>query len=179
MSVIDSIPYDIEGTKHSDAGKNDSDDRSSTSRVTIVTQTLRNAAHVTCIDKRNLTIPLLIVMLGVAAAAAFLAVGIAGANADQDERFTNQATDVIHEIGLSWKDFVEAGMWTHQQCRGNISRTDFREIYENLEAVNLPLQALNWVTNITGRWPIICSVRRAISLQKPMWSKPTPWAKRQ
>jgi signal transduction histidine kinase/CheY-like chemotaxis protein len=149
MSVIDTIPRDIDDSKHSDAGKNGSDDRSVSSRVTFVTQTLRNAAHVTFIDKRNLSIPFLIMLLGAAAAAAFLAVGIAGANADQDARFMNQATDVIHEISLSWKDFVEAGMWTHQECRDNISRTEFREIYENLEAVNLPLQALEWVPNIT------------------------------
>lgn len=101
--------------------------------------------------KSNMMIIGLIIFLGAATCAAFLALGITAAKKDQEEQFTRRADDIISRMQRSWEDYVTAAAWVHGRCRGrNFTRNDFRRTYEYLIASGLQFQALQFDPNITN-----------------------------
>jgi signal transduction histidine kinase/CHASE1-domain containing sensor protein/CheY-like chemotaxis protein len=124
------------------------DDQSVFSQVTAI-QAFNHAATF-FVYTRNWRIPIIICLIGVVASSAFLAVGITGANRDQEEYFESLAEALIQEFDHSWRDYETAGMWIHEACRDHdVSRTKFRELYEHLKAGGLEFQAASWAPNVT------------------------------
>ncbi|KAG7354498.1 signal transduction histidine kinase [Nitzschia inconspicua] len=92
----------------------------------------------------------LIITLGAATCAAFLAVGITAANKDQSEQFHRLASDLTNQIQQAWEDYVAAAAWIHGRCRDrNFSRADFLQTYEYLNNSGLDFQAAQFDPNIT------------------------------
>jgi CHASE1-domain containing sensor protein len=92
----------------------------------------------------------LIVFLGAATCAGFLAIGITAANRDQSDQFNRLAQDLTNQIQQAWEDYVVAASWIHGQCRGrNFTRADFRQTYEYLRGSGLDFQAAQFDPNIT------------------------------
>ena len=92
----------------------------------------------------------LILVLGFAVAAAFLAVGISGNNKDQQDQFEQTATDIVNNIQLAWFDYSNAAAIIHNRCRSrNFTRAQFRNLYEYLIAGGLDFQAAQFDPNIT------------------------------
>jgi len=52
-----------------------------------------------------------IIVLGAAASAALLAVGILGAQTDSTHEFEREAEELVHAIDLSWKNYEMMGLW--------------------------------------------------------------------
>lgn len=101
---------------------------------------------------RLLSIPLLIVIVGALTSAAFMSVGILNALQDQQDSFTKGANNVIRRFTRYWEDYVNAASWIHGRCRDqrlNLTRTEFREMYEYLVASGLDFQAAQFDPNIT------------------------------
>ncbi len=92
----------------------------------------------------------LIVVLGAATCAAFLAVGITEAKEDETDEFTNRAHDLVMELERAWEDYVAAAAWMHGRCRNrDFTRADFRVSYEYLKGSGLQFQAVQFDPNIT------------------------------
>lgn len=92
----------------------------------------------------------LIFLIGVALSAAFLTIGIMGARQDKDDEFMRRASELVKEIEASWKDYEVAGLWIHEACRHrDISRDDFRDLYEHLSYGGLEFQAAEFIPNVT------------------------------
>jgi hypothetical protein len=92
----------------------------------------------------------LIVFLGAATSAAFLVVGISGANMEQSDQFNRLAHELVTQIQQSGEDYVTAASAIHGQCRGrNFTRSDFRQTYEYLLGTGLDFQAAQFDPKIT------------------------------
>ena len=62
-------------------------------------------------------VSLLVVVLGAAACAGFLAVGITSARQDEYDQFDRRAQDLVSNIQRAWEDYVTAASWIHGRCR--------------------------------------------------------------
>jgi CHASE1-domain containing sensor protein len=94
---------------------------------------------------------LLIIFLGAATCAAFLAIGIKAAKEDQESLFERHADDLVNRIQRSIEDYVTAASWIHGRCRGrNFTREEFRQTYEYLINSGLDFQAAQFDPNITN-----------------------------
>lgn len=92
----------------------------------------------------------LIVMLGATTAAAFLGVGITTARTDQQESFQRLGADLVKKVQGALEDYVNAAAYVHGRCRNrNVSRSEFREVYEYLVSSGLDFQAAQFDPNIT------------------------------
>ena len=75
----------------------------------------------------------LIITVGMVASTLFLGFGISGAEREQRVQFDNLAVEVVSLIQTAWKDYETAALWLYESCRSNnISRREFREVYEYL-----------------------------------------------
>lgn len=90
---------------------------------------------------------ILITLIGAGVSSAFLALGLSGAQRDQDLQFHRQASEVVLGVKTSWESYVGAALWIHEACRSTAdqsttigistkicSREDFKELYEYLLA---------------------------------------------
>jgi signal transduction histidine kinase len=92
----------------------------------------------------------LILVLGLASSAAFLAVGISSAHEEQKLNFERGAADLIKRIQSEFEQYVSAASVIHNRCRSrNFSRQDFRDLYEYLIDGGLDLKAVQFTPNIT------------------------------
>jgi hypothetical protein len=110
---------------------------------------------------RTLIFSILIALIGVAVSAAFLGLGLRGADSDKRLQFERQASEIIKAVEGTWNDFEVAGLWIHEKCRssadqkdtrlprGICSREDFLELYEYLLHTGLEFEAIAWVPNVT------------------------------
>jgi hypothetical protein len=110
---------------------------------------------------RTLIFSILIALIGVGVSAAFLGLGLRGADSDKRLDFERQASEIIKSVEGTWKDFEVAGLWIHEKCRSSVdqidthlprgicSREDFLELYEYLLSTGLEFEAIAWVPNVT------------------------------
>jgi hypothetical protein len=110
---------------------------------------------------RTMAFSILIALIGVGVSAAFLGLGLRGAESDKTLQFESQASVIIKAVEGTWNDFEVAGLWIHEACRssanqkdthlarGICSREDFLELYEYLVSTGLDFQAIAWVPNVT------------------------------
>jgi hypothetical protein len=110
---------------------------------------------------RTMAFTILIALIGVGVSAAFLGLGLRGAESDKTLQFESQASVIIKAVEGAWNDFEVAGLWIHEACRssanqkdnhisrGICSREDFLELYEYLVSTGLDFQAIAWVPNVT------------------------------
>ncbi|CAB9497110.1 respiration control sensor protein ArcB [Seminavis robusta] len=92
----------------------------------------------------------LIVLLGVGASAAFLAVGLSGAQRQQTDQFQRSAKDLATSIQTTFERYVTAANYVHHYCRNrSFSRQDFRSIYELLIEDGLDFKAVQFDPNVT------------------------------
>jgi hypothetical protein len=110
---------------------------------------------------RTLIFSILIALIGVGVSAAFLGLGLRGADSDKGLEFNKQASEIIKAVEGTWKDFEVAGLWIHEKCRssayqkdthlprGICSREDFLELYEYLLSTGLEFEEIAWVPNVT------------------------------
>lgn len=108
---------------------------------------------------------LLILLIGGSAAAAFLTIGIVGANNDEERLFAQRATALVKNVQSAWSDYETFGLWIHQACRKmdlsthlvtnetvydeGCSRRDFRELYEYILSIGLSFQSAQFMPNVT------------------------------
>ena len=93
---------------------------------------------------------LLIVVIGMATSAAFLAVGISSAMEKQNKQFERFALDLINKISGTWDNYMYAALLIHSRCRDrNFTRAQFRDFYEYLIADGLQFQAAQFNPNIS------------------------------
>lgn len=110
---------------------------------------------------RTLIFSILIFLIGLGVSAAFLGLGLRGADSDKRLLFERQASEIIKAIEGTWNDFEIAGLWIHENCRssadqkdtnlprGICSREDFLELFEYLLSTELEFEAIAWVPNVT------------------------------
>jgi hypothetical protein len=91
----------------------------------------------------------LVVVLGCAAAAAFISIGLIGARKEQDEQFNRRSSEVVISIGTTWNAYEFIGLHTHNICRKGVTRREFRELYEHLNSTDLVFQSAVWLPNVT------------------------------
>jgi len=111
--------------------------------------------------ERPILLFLLMVMLGLGVTAAFVALGVRGAQNDHQLRLEKQASDIVKSVESTWNYYKMAAMWIHDRCRSTAdhgtgdgafsicSRTDFRTLYEYLVANGLEFQSIAYVPNVT------------------------------
>ena len=120
-------------------------DRNKESRENL--KVMRNATS------RTWSITILLVLMGSAASAIFLYMGISGAKNEQQQNFERRATEFSKEIDAAWDDYEGAIRWTHSECRNwrndNFTYDDFEALYHYLVYGGLDFFSINWVPNIT------------------------------
>jgi signal transduction histidine kinase/CheY-like chemotaxis protein len=93
----------------------------------------------------------LVLLVGAAASAAFMAIGINGSNQIQDDLFDRHAAEIASSIETSWQSYEVAGLYAHEAGRSrNVSRKEFRELYEYLISTGLVFQVTSYNANITN-----------------------------
>ncbi|KAI2498686.1 phosphorelay sensor kinase [Fragilaria crotonensis] len=93
----------------------------------------------------------LVLLVGAAASAAFMAIGIDGSNQIQDDLFDRHAAEIAGSIETSWQSYEVAGLYVHEAGRSrNVSRKEFRELYEYLISTGLVFQVTSYNANITN-----------------------------
>lgn len=98
----------------------------------------------------------LVVIMGAAAAASFLYLGITYACHEADDEFERRASDLAQEIDAAWQDYETAGLWVHQSCHDwrkpnntQCDREGFERLYHYLVFGGLDFYGVEWVPNIT------------------------------
>ena len=128
-----------------------------------------SSSNTTRTAKAAWKIALLITLLGCAASAAFLSIGILSARRDSQNNFESDVDQVAGQIHNAFREYETAGRWVHQFCMGHklllVDRAEgnnssrpfftpnfrslFRELYESIVAQGLPLYAIQYVPNVT------------------------------
>jgi CHASE1-domain containing sensor protein len=92
----------------------------------------------------------LTILVGVVASSLFLSLGIITTGNQVDEHFTRRATEVAREIEGSWDDVETKALWLHTACRPrDITRPQFRELYEHMSHKGVNFQAISCAYNVT------------------------------
>ena len=113
----------------------------SNSSLTSLKETIRN---------RPGLVVFLILILGVGASTAFLAVGLGGAQREQTDQFQSNAVDITISIQQQVDRYLTAAMYVHHYCRNHsFSRQDFRDLYEYLIEDGLDFKAVQFDPNVT------------------------------
>jgi signal transduction histidine kinase/CheY-like chemotaxis protein len=88
--------------------------------------------------------------VGVFASALFLSLGIITTRHQMDEHFTRRATELVKGIEGAWDDVDTKALWLHAACRPrDITRSQFRELYELINNNGMAFQAISCAYNIT------------------------------
>lgn len=111
----------------------------------------------------------LILLLGSAASAAFLAVGIKVTRKDHEQDFQREASEFSQSIESAMRDYELFGLWVHQDCfqsfpnnshielgdgdiashLGYCSREDFHRLYRHIASVGVEFNSIQFLPNIT------------------------------
>jgi signal transduction histidine kinase/CheY-like chemotaxis protein len=92
----------------------------------------------------------LTILVGVFASSLFLSLGIITTGNQVDEHFTRRATELVREIEGAWDDVETKALWLHDTCRPrDITRTQFREVYELISNNGMDFQAMSCAYNIS------------------------------
>ena len=111
----------------------------------------------------------LIVLIGAAAASAFVTLGLVGAFHETKSSFEHRAKDLTYSIDSAFHDYQIFGLWTHESCfkpnhrnvnislwqdpaqhLGFCSREDFSRLYAYIQSVGVEVQAIEFIPNITN-----------------------------
>jgi len=118
----------------------------------------------TTFQERPILLSALIVLLGMGVTAAFIALGVKGAQREQYMRLEKLGSDVAKAVQSTWNYYNMAALWIHDSCRSTAdhafyynnnasfpicSRADFRSLYEYLLADGLEFQSISFVPNVT------------------------------
>jgi hypothetical protein len=100
--------------------------------------------------KRVIRIPALIIIIGAAASALILKIGISAARSKQSKQFKHQSKDLVHEFGKAWDQYTAATLWVQQASRsGKQTREEFHTLYRYLLATGLEFHPIASLTNVT------------------------------
>ena len=66
--------------------------------------------------KRTFFVAILVLVMGTAASASFLWLGITSEQESQQSLFLGRATDLAGAIDASWQDYETAALWIHESC---------------------------------------------------------------
>ena len=100
-----------------------------------------------------------VLCLGVATSAAFLAIGLTGVFNDQQKEFERSAQTTVTTLQTKFEDYEDAASLIHARCRhyrgssgihSNWDRPDFRELYEYIIDTGLQFKAMQFDPNITN-----------------------------
>ena len=103
--------------------------------------------------RRTMVAAFMVVLVGAAAAAGFLYMGITAEQEDNRELFERHAIDMAKEVDGTWDDYESAASWVHSACRNwredNFTYDDFEAVYHYLRDGGLDFYTINWVPNVT------------------------------
>jgi signal transduction histidine kinase/CheY-like chemotaxis protein len=126
-----------------DSHNSDDDSPSSSSRRHVMRRATREV-------RRATRIPFLIIIIGAAAFALILGIGITAARREQDKQFKQLSKDLVRHFGKSWDQYTGASLWVQQASRsGKQTREEFRTLYRYLLATGLDFHAIASLTNVT------------------------------
>jgi signal transduction histidine kinase/ActR/RegA family two-component response regulator len=92
----------------------------------------------------------LTILVGVFASSVFLSFGIITTGKEVDEHFIRRATELVKEIEGAWNDIETKALWLHDTCRPrDITRAQFREVFELISYNGMHFQAISCAYNIT------------------------------
>ena len=93
----------------------------------------------------------LILVVGGAASAAFIAIGITASDQSQAGLFDSRSMEIASSLESSWMSYEVAGLTVHEAARSrNISRKEFRELYEYIKSTGLVFQVTSFNPNVTN-----------------------------
>jgi signal transduction histidine kinase/CheY-like chemotaxis protein len=99
---------------------------------------------------RGCLLPALILLVGAAACALILGIGISAASSEQDKQFRRVSTDLVHQFGKAWDEYKSASLWVQQSSRsGKQTREEFHTLYKYLLATGLDFNSIAYLTNVT------------------------------
>ena len=110
----------------------------------------------------------LLMLLGGAASAAFLLIGIKSAQNDNEAKFQREAEEFSNKVQATLSDYEIFGLWIHESCfnsftpnpaisaaddiagrLGICSRQHFRRLYEHMASAGLKIDAAEFLPNVT------------------------------
>lgn len=113
----------------------------------------------------------LIVLLGMAASAAFLAFGFHATNHDEAGRFQSSAEGITYHVLSAWRTYETFGLWIHESCHkhtqpnpqidpfediaghlGYCSRREFRRLYEYVASQGVDFLSAQLLRNVTHEY---------------------------
>lgn len=84
-------------------------------------------------------------LLGLGASIAFITIGVRGAKETQRSLFERHSIEIANSIDTAWYAYETMGLSIHEAARKqDISRQDFRELYEYLNSSDLSLQVIGY-----------------------------------
>jgi signal transduction histidine kinase/CheY-like chemotaxis protein len=138
---------DIERGKEGPSPDNDSDEGAPSSPLSSRQQVVRQPTRGV---RRAMRIPTLIIIIGAAASALILGIGISAARSEQNKEFEQQSKALVHQFGKAWDQYTTASSWVQQASRsGKQTREEFRTMYRYLLATGLEFHAIASLTNVT------------------------------
>mmetsp|Transcript_12529 Transcript_12529/g.30268 ORF Transcript_12529/g.30268 Transcript_12529/m.30268 type:complete len:1099 (-) Transcript_12529:131-3427(-) len=116
------------------------------------------AVVVDCAQRHSTTILLgVVLLLGIATSAAFVAIGLTGVFNDQQKDFERSAQSTVTTLQTKFEDYEDAASLIHARCRHyrgasgkHWDRRDFRELYEYIIDTGLQFKAMQFDPNITN-----------------------------
>lgn len=120
--------------------------------------------------RRSLLLSFLIVLVGLIVGAAFLALGVTGAQQESQIEFEKEADELTTAIEATWQEYSLVCLWAHHTCHasghlfhdsdeeahedeeqpfGFCSQQDYSELYQYVTSGGMEFQALTWIPNIT------------------------------
>ena len=94
-------------------------------------------------------IPLLIVLIGTAASAAFIALGVISEHDDAQAEFEKRAAVFPSYFRDLLSSYQVAGLWAHQGVmHGDLSRARFAEIYQHIASTGLQFQSIEYIPRV-------------------------------
>ena len=99
-------------------------------------------------ENRPTAIASMIVLLGAAATAAFLGLGITSSMRSAEEDFKSNANTIFQGIEMAFHDYEVAALWTYQACTTSsythdfdgFTQDDFRQLYERIRSTGIDAQ---------------------------------------
>jgi len=105
--------------------------------------------------KRTRLLALLVLLIGAAASASFMYLGIHSMRRDVDQEFQRRASDMAKGFQEAWRHYETSALFIHQACRNwretNFTWNDFEILYEYLinDHGGLDFFAAQWIPNVT------------------------------
>ncbi|CAB9497323.1 cyclase soluble subunit alpha-3 [Seminavis robusta] len=103
--------------------------------------------------KRTKIVALLVLLVGTAASAGFLYMGLTNAKKDQEESFDRAAADFSKSITAAWNDYESTTLWIHETCRNfrtnGFSLDDFTALHQYIVSGGLQFYGMQWIPHVS------------------------------